>query len=117
MMTLRLLLMAFAASTATAGQARDWYVSPQGDDGANGGTPATAFRTLQRAEGAVKPGDTVLIGSGVYEGDTTARRPGSALLSIDVSGRPDAWITWKARPGHRPELRPRQWTGIEVHGS
>jgi hypothetical protein len=39
------------------------------------------------------------------------------MLAIDVSGRPDAWITWKARPGHRPELRPRQWSGIEIHGS
>ncbi|HEX8554803.1 MAG TPA: right-handed parallel beta-helix repeat-containing protein, partial [Sphingomonas sp.] len=63
------------------------------------------------------PGDVVLIGNGRYEGDPKATGPDTALLSIDVSGRPDAWITWKARPGHKPELHPRQWSGIEIHGS
>ncbi len=97
--------------------AGDWYVSPLGDDADDGGSLATAFRTLQRAEAAVRPGDVVLIADGVYEGDPTARGEGSALLSIRTSGRPDAWITWRALPGHRPELRPRQWSGIEIRGS
>jgi hypothetical protein len=110
-------LLLLAVSLATAAQAKDWYVSPQGNDAANGSSPATAFRSLQRAERAVKPGDVVLIGDGVYEGDPSGTGPNTALLAIDVSGRPDAWITWKARPGHRPELRPRQWSGIEIHGS
>jgi hypothetical protein len=43
-------LLLLAVSLATAAQAKDWYVSPQGNDAANGGSPATAFRSLQRAE-------------------------------------------------------------------
>lgn len=97
--------------------AGDWYVSPQGDDANDGGSLTTAFRTLQKAEWVVQPGDVVLIADGVYEGDPAARGEGTALLSIRTSGRPDAWITWKALPGHHPELRPRQWTGIEITGS
>ena len=115
---LRTAIIILAALTfAGSAQARNWYVSPQGSDAADGASPARAFRTLQRAERAVGPGDVVLIGDGVYEGDPAGRGPNTALLSIDVSGRPDAWITWKARPGHRPVLRPRQWSGIEIHGS
>ncbi len=97
--------------------AKDYYVSPQGKDSNDGDTASAAFQTLQKAESVVKPGDVVLIGDGVYEGDTSARGEGTALLAINVSGRPDAWITWKARPGHKPVLRPRQWSGIEIHGS
>ncbi len=112
-------VVAFLLSTSlsSAAHARDWYVSPKGDDAHDGSSLATAFRTLQKAERAVRPGDVVLIGGGVYEGDRSAKGEGSALLSIDVSGRPGAWITWKAFPGQKPELRPRQWTGIEIHGS
>jgi len=116
-MILRSLLTMTALLSGTAAHAKDWYVSPGGNDASNGATAATAFKTLQRAESVVKPGDTVLIGDGVYEGDPQARGEGSALLSIDVSGEPGAWITWKARPGHKPELRPRQWSGVEIHGS
>lgn len=97
--------------------AEDWYVSPHGDDANDGGSLSAAFRTLQKAESVVRPGDVVLIADGVYEGDPTARGEGTALLSIRTSGRPDAWITWRALPGHRPELRPRQWSGIEIRGS
>lgn len=104
-------------STGAPAAAKDWYVSPQGNDARDGGTAATAFQTLQKAESVVKPGDVVLIGGGVYEGDPKARGENSALLAIDVSGRPGAWITWKAKAGETPVLRPRQWSGIEIHGS
>ena len=48
------------------GAAADMYhVSPTGDD--NGpGTEAEPFATLERAESAVKPGDTVLIKGGLH---------------------------------------------------
>ncbi|TRW17342.1 choice-of-anchor Q domain-containing protein [Glacieibacterium frigidum] len=114
----RIRLLALAAlSLGSAVHAKNWYVSPQGDDARDGGTAATAFRTLQKAEAVVKPGDVVLIGGGVYEGDPKARGEGSALLTIRASGKPGAWITWKAKAGETPELRPRQWSGIQIHGS
>ena len=111
------LFAGIALLSAMSASARDYYVSPQGNDSNDGGTAETAFQTLQKAESVVQPGDTVLIGDGIYEGDPKARGDGTALLLIDVSGKPGAWITWKARPGHKPELRPRQWSGIEIHGS
>jgi hypothetical protein len=106
-----------ATAMADAALARDWHVSPDGNDANDGTSPARALRTLQKAESVVAPGDVVLLGDGVYEGDMSKNRPGTALLRISKSGRPDAWITFKARPGHKPVLRPREWTGIEIHGS
>lgn len=43
-----------------------YYLSPQGDDAADGLAPQSAWRTLRRACAAVLPGDTVLLGAGVY---------------------------------------------------
>ena len=94
--------------------ATTWHVSGTGDDANDGKTPATAFRSLQKAADLVQPGDVVLVGNGSY---TNAEKGnGSAVLNITRSGRPDAWITWKARPGHHPEIRPVGWCGIQISG-
>ncbi|QBE67021.1 hypothetical protein EWM63_02040 [Pseudoduganella lutea] len=108
------LLLALSA----AAEARDWHVSPKGSDD-NSGTSANApFRTLQKAESVVEPGDVVLIGGGIYRSEPDADRGhNTALLKVRKSGRPDAWITWKARKGEKPDLRSRQWSAIEVNGS
>jgi len=53
----------------TSGQrlpARTYYIKPSGDDGADGLSPATAWRTVRRACLAVAPGDTVVLGAGTY---------------------------------------------------
>jgi len=76
-------------------------VAGDGNDGSAGRTPVTAWRTLQRADSAAQPGDVVLVGNGLYTSADT--RDGSAVLNMRSSGRADAWITWKARPGHQPE--------------
>ncbi len=107
--------MLFLAATASTSTARTWHVSGTGDDAHSGTTAATAFRTLQKAAGLIEPGDTVLIGNGVYQ--TPAKSPDGNVLTIDRSGRTDAWIVWKAAPGAHPELRPTGWAGIAVTGS
>ncbi len=95
--------------------AQVWHVSGTGKDSNDGKSPETAFRSLQKAADLVKPGDVVLIGNGIY---TNAEKGnGSAVLSINKSGRADAWITWKARPGQHPEIRPSGWAGIQITGS
>lgn len=111
-------IAALLAALSPVIHAKDWHVAPTGND-ANSGASATApFRTLQQAEAMVQPGDVVLLAGGVYQSDpATDKAEGSALLKIGRSGRPDAWITWKALPGHKPELRPRAWVGIEITGS
>jgi len=73
-----------------------YYVSPSGNDRADGRTPATAWKTLRRASFAVAPGDTVLIPPGVYchpvaplcggtaQGRITFRRHGQGDAILDA---------------------------------
>ena len=54
-----------AAPAAAAGPDATFYVSPSGDDAADGRTAQTAWRTLQRANGRVfAPGETLLLAGG-----------------------------------------------------
>lgn len=92
-----------------------WHVAGDGDDKNDGRTEETAFRSLAKAASVVKPGDTVMVGNGIY---TDKDRPGEqSLVALTTSGKPDAWITWRARPGHHPELRPWGWAGISITSS
>ena len=59
------------------------YVSPNGSDG-NQGTSTRPFRSLARAARAVRPGTTVYVAPGTYNGG----------LRTNASGRQDARITW-----------------------
>lgn len=54
----------FLAMAITAG-ARDYHVSPGGNDAADGST-ATPLRTINRAAQLALPGDTVTVHGGVY---------------------------------------------------
>ncbi len=93
--------------------ARDWHVSPAGNDAHDGTSPDRAFATLQKAASAANPGDTVLLGDGVYTDEAGLQN--GALLHLTKRGRPDAWTTWKPAPGAHPELRPtRGWHGILI---
>lgn len=101
--------------TSCSAWAQTWYVSGVGSDANDGKTAKTAFRSLQKAADQVQPGDVVLVGNGIYS--STDRGDGSAVLNITRSGKPGAWITWKAAPGQHPEVRPTGWCGIQVSGS
>ena len=91
------------------------YVTGNGAYSNDGKTIQTAFRTLQRAADAVQAGETVWIGDGEYTSSDTSN--GGAVLSIKTSGKPNAWITWKAMKGTKPIIRPIGWCGIEVSGA
>jgi hypothetical protein len=103
------------AATPTLGWATEWHVSGEGDDSNEGREASGAFRTLRKAALVVAAGDTVWIGDGVYTDEGAGS--GSAVLSLSLHGRPDAWTTWKAAPGAKPELRATGWHGIFVTGS
>jgi hypothetical protein len=95
--------------------AQTWHVSGTGNDANDGKTAQTAFHSLQKAADMVKPGDVVLIGNGRYTNNDKSN--GGAVLSITASGTKDAWITWKAAPGTKPEICPVGWGGIQISGS
>lgn len=73
--------------------AATFFVSFQGNDAADGTSPAAAWRTIQRAADTLEPGDTVLIGPGDYAEYVATRRAGSSA---------DLPITLKANPENDP---------------
>lgn len=81
---------AVAAVLAAAGVARsaEYFVSPGGDDSADGAS-ARPWRTIQRAADEARAGDIVTIGEGVYREWVKPRH----------SGREDAPIVFRAAPG------------------
>ncbi|WP_263730729.1 right-handed parallel beta-helix repeat-containing protein [Cellulomonas sp. SG140] len=76
-----------------AGSGTTYWVSPDGpDQGADGLTESTAFRTIQACADQAQPGDTCLIGSGTYDETVTPPRSGTAEASITFSAAPGAHV-------------------------
>ena len=89
---------------------RAWYISGTGVDSHDGKTAATAWRTLNHAAAFVQPGDVVLAMNGTYTDDARG-----AVLGLNIPGTPDAWITYRAYPGHTPVIHTDGvWGGITV---
>ena len=94
----------------SGGAAATVRVSADGSD-ENPGTKDRPWATLQRAVDAAQPGDTILIGPGVYAG-CVIRRSGSAEAPIVLKAEgPGVHID---RPG--PENRRRSVIEVGTHG-
>ena len=102
-----------AAGRQTAAVPVKYYVSEKGFDANNGLSPEKAFRNIQRAADVTGPGDIVYVMDGVYKRDEPTRN----IVNITRSGKPDAWITYQAFPGHRPELKSKNWNAIMIEGA
>ncbi len=70
---------------------QEWHVSTTGNNGSDGRTPATAWRSLNHAATHVGPGDTVWIEGGNYHETLWLRATGD-------KGRP---VSFRGRPGQR----------------
>src|SRR5262245_30395292 len=85
--------------------AASWYVAPAGEDGA-AGTFEQPLATLQRAQEAASPGDTVFLRGGVYRmtEDQIARRKGifGRVIVLDKSGEPERPITYRPYENEHP---------------
>lgn len=90
-----------------------YYVSEKGFDANNGLSPEKAFRNIQKAADATRPGDTVYIMNGNYKRD----EPTCNIVNITRSGKSDAWITYQAFPGHKPELKSKNLNAIMIDGA
>jgi Ricin-type beta-trefoil lectin domain-like/Right handed beta helix region len=89
-----------------------FYVSPNGS-GTDGLTEQTAFKKINDLYALTIPGDTVLVMNGTYT-EPDFRAP---VAYLDKSGRPDAYITYKNYPGHRPKIKSRNITAIRLVGA
>ena len=96
------LLMIVAAEPA---RASEFFVSPTGNDG-DPGTLERPFATIQRAQDAAGPGDTVSIRGGTYimsEAQIARKRGIFAYVTfLDKSGTPDRRINYWAYRDERP---------------
>ncbi|MEH2325714.1 MAG: right-handed parallel beta-helix repeat-containing protein [Nostoc sp.] len=90
---------------------KTYYVSGTGNDNNTGISSSSPFKTIQKAANLTNPGDTVLIMNGVY----TNASPNGQVVSITRSGEANAWIKFKAYPGHSPKIQHNGWNGILIH--
>ena len=94
-----------AASIAVRVDAAEFYVSPTGND-SDLGTLSKPFATIQRAQEAVAPADTVHIRGGTYlmKESQIARRRGifAHLTVLDKSGTRGKPITYRAYKDEKP---------------
>lgn len=85
--------------------AADYFVSPQGND-SDAGTLAAPFATVQRAQEAANPGDTVFIRGGTYSMRESqiarTQRPYAFVTLLDKSGAPGKPIRYWAYADERP---------------
>lgn len=89
---------------------KTYYVSGSGNDKKSGLSTSSAFRTIQKAADLTNPGDTVLIMNGVYKNIAKA----GSVVNIKRSGTANAWIRYKAYPGHSPKIQHNTWNGILI---
>lgn len=86
-----------------------YYVSPNGDDTADGRTPKTAFATPNRATRLARPGDVIMLLEGDYVADD--REP---IATLSRGGKPAAWVVFRAYPGQRATLTTNGWATVTL---
>jgi uncharacterized protein (TIGR03437 family) len=110
-MALAMRILALAALTVSAHGAT-YYVSGTGSDSNSGLSESAPFLTIQAAANLTLPGDVVYVMNGVY---TTCA--GCTVLDITRTGMADAWIAYRAYPGHQPQIYAgAAWNAVEIHG-
>ncbi|MDP6777405.1 MAG: right-handed parallel beta-helix repeat-containing protein, partial [Candidatus Latescibacteria bacterium] len=77
----------------SSAKAAEYHLSPQGDD-ANPGTPSAPWRTIEKANKDLRPGDTALFLPGEYSG----------TICPANSGSEDAPITYRSRDRYNAVL-------------
>ncbi len=92
-----------APTTLPAGDCTH-FVSTAGNDGNNGMTVETAWKTIQKAANSAGAGNVVCVRGGTYVEKVT----------VNVSGAPASYITFQNYPGEYPVL---DGTGITVPAS
>lgn len=134
--SLALSALAFLALAATASAQSTYYVSPKGDNSADGKNPRRALRTVQRAYDLAQPGDTIQLLAGTHS-ETSApattiaadrvrafaylypKDGASAEKRITIKGAPDALVEATPAVKHAFLVRGSYITleGLRLRGS
>jgi hypothetical protein len=100
-----LLLLTGLAPLRAVETGATWYVAVSGDDGASG-TLAAPFASVQRAQQAANPGDTIEIRGGTYrmQESQIARRQGifARCILLDKDGTREKPIIYRAYQSEQP---------------
>jgi Right handed beta helix region len=94
-MIFKFLLTTFTIAIFSSASAHTFFVSPDGNDSGSG-SKFEPWATVNHAANLARPGDVILIHGGHYVLSSQVR--------VRRSGRPEAWITFKAYPGEKPIL-------------
>ena len=87
--------------------AETYYLAPDGKDSAKGTSADKPWRTLYKINDVAKPGDTFILGAGVYE-------LGKSFATLTCAGTANAPIRIKGPEGVRPRLHFEGWSGIKI---
>jgi hypothetical protein len=80
---LQLVLSAiFVSALAVDADAATYYVRKTGNDGSNGLSAATAFKTIKKAATVASAGDTVFVGAGTYTDKNEVKNDGTSTNPI-----------------------------------
>lgn len=86
------ILLVILFSSAIPSGAVNYYVSPSGNDDADGLTPATAWRTIDNGDSLLYPGDTVYVRPGTYTDSVVITDSGSIDARIVYLGVRDSTL-------------------------
>jgi len=78
---------------ASVADATTYYVSPKGNDARPGTSIKAPLRTIQKAVNAAKPGDTILVRSGIYRETVSTPRSGTATARITIRNYQNEVVT------------------------
>ena len=97
-----------ATAFSSAASAADYYVSPSGNDANNGTSVSSAWRTIAKANGVLRAGDTLHMRGGEYVDDP---------IVPSASGRSGSPIVYTAYQNERPVLTSNRVLGLAERNS
>ncbi|MFC1651137.1 right-handed parallel beta-helix repeat-containing protein [Candidatus Latescibacterota bacterium] len=100
-------ILIIASCTTVTQHETAFYVSPDGDDTANGKSADNAFATLERARNAIcdlKKSDEIAAPVNVYLREGLHNLAEPMILTPEDSGTDENPVTWKAYPGENPVI-------------
>lgn len=76
----------------------EYYVSPQGDDGAAGTSRQTSLRTIGKAASLARAGDTIRLAAGTYDEHVTLPNSGEQNSPITIRRDGEGEAVWTTSP-------------------